>query len=80
MSFSSRENLVRQSEKKARRDDLACGDIRLLKNNTANIKQNRQTVHEITPAGIYSIITLGTFPLELSRGGAGIKNSPARFP
>lgn len=68
MSFSSRENLVRQSGKKARRDDLACGDISLLKNNTKNIKQSRQTVHEVIPAGIYSVITLGTVPLELSRG------------
>lgn len=79
MSFSSRENLVRQSGKKARRDDLACGDISLLKNNTKNIKQSRQTVHEVIPAGIYSVITLGTVPLELSRGKKNSSTRP-RFP
>lgn len=31
------------------------------------MKQSRPTGHEAVPAGIYSVITLGAFPLKLSR-------------
>lgn len=52
---------------KKKRDHLSCRDVNLFQNSWKDIKQSRRTGHEAIPAGIYSVITPGTFPLKLPR-------------